>query len=210
MTEIETTLAVQRVETVAKGNDVVLDPAAEAIQHIGATLRRARVGQGLTLRDVAVRTGVSLSMLSMIERGVASASVGTLVAVASALNLHMADLFEAFGAERQRGPVTRRENQPVIESAFGARRRLIRDDRAAGLELVVNTYLPGGASGPTVSRHNGRECGLVLAGQITVELEGQVHVLEEGDSIAYPSTRLHRICNQTDTVAEALWLNIDR
>src|SRR5580692_2541023 len=68
--------------------------AGELLQVVGASIRMARKRRRMTLQDLASQTGVSVSMLSMLERGVATPSIGTLVSVSSALGLHMAQLFQ--------------------------------------------------------------------------------------------------------------------
>jgi ribosome-binding protein aMBF1 (putative translation factor) len=57
--------------------------ADEMVRAVGASIRAARKRRRLTLQELAERTGVSISMLSMLERGVASPSIGTLVSVSS-------------------------------------------------------------------------------------------------------------------------------
>lgn len=182
--------------------------ADQTIAKVGAKIRAFRSRQGLTLKEVAERTGVSVSMLSMLERGVASASVGTLVSVASALGVHMYDLFD-HPAEGQMSPVTRRSEQSAVSTSEGTTRRVIHHDAHLGLEMAVNQYEPGGASGPRATHHPGRECGVVMQGCLTVELEGERYELESGDSIAYASTRPHRIVNEGTQLAVAVWMNID-
>lgn len=61
---------------------------------IGAVLRRVRLRQRLTLREVAQRAGVSLAYLSEIERGRKEASSEVLAAICAALGLHLVDLLE--------------------------------------------------------------------------------------------------------------------
>lgn len=176
--------------------------------HVGARIRAMRLRQQLTLRDVAERTGVSVSMLSMLERGVSTASVGTLVAVASALGVHMHDLFaHKDGADAS--PVTRLSEQTVVRLGAGTTRRVAHNDTVAGLELAVNEYELGGASGPSATHHDGREFGVLISGQLTIELDGESHVLEPGDVIAYSSDRPHRIANTGDEPAVAVWVNVD-
>ncbi|MCR1781084.1 cupin domain-containing protein [Nocardioides carbamazepini] len=183
--------------------------ADQTIALVGARIRGLRSRQGLTLKDLAERTGVSVSMLSMLERGVASASIGTLVSVASALGVHMYDLFD-HPDNGKNSPVTRRDEQTVAQTSEGATRRVAHQDAAAGVELAVNTYLPGSASGPTATHHEGREFGVVLAGRLRVELDGETHDLEVGDAIAYGSVLPHRISNVGDVDTVAVWVNIDR
>lgn len=184
------------------------DAAEQTMLLVGARIRAMRLRQQMTLRDVAERTGVSVSMLSMLERGVSTASVGTLVAVASALGVHMYDLF-AHRDGTDGSPVTRLSEQTVVRLGEGTTRRVAHNDAVAGLELAINEYDVDGASGPSATHHDGREFGVLISGQLTVELDGQSHVLEPGDVIAYSSDRPHRIANTGTERAVAVWVNLD-
>ncbi len=62
---------------------------------LGATIRERRKGLGLTLAQMAQRTGVSLGYLSQIELGKNSASIETLYRIALGLRVRVADLFQA-------------------------------------------------------------------------------------------------------------------
>src|SRR4051794_37319317 len=71
-------------------------PAGEAsgtLELLGARIRLLRNARGLTLDTLARATGISVSMLSLVERGRTSASVGTLMALSSALSVSMSELF---------------------------------------------------------------------------------------------------------------------
>lgn len=183
--------------------------ADETMTLVGARVRHLRSRQGLTLKEVAERTGVSVSMLSMLERGVATASIGTLVSVASALGVHMYDLFDKPDPD-QRSPLVRREDQASVQTSQGAVRRIAHNDTLSGVELAVNEYSPGGASGPNLTHHDGREFGVLISGTLRVDIDGDAHILHPGDAIAYASTRPHRISNGGDEVAVAVWVNIDK
>ena len=69
------------------------DPEADLHRAIGRVIREARKNQELTLKQLARRTGLSVSLLSQIERAESSASISSLYKIASALQLRMADLF---------------------------------------------------------------------------------------------------------------------
>ena len=69
------------------------DPEADLHREIGQTIRDARKVQDLTLKQLARRTGLSVSLLSQIERAESSASISSLYKIASALKLRMAELF---------------------------------------------------------------------------------------------------------------------
>jgi DNA-binding NtrC family response regulator len=69
------------------------DPEADLHREIGRTIRDARKTQDLTLKQLARRTGLSVSLLSQIERAESSASISSLYKIASALRIKMSDLF---------------------------------------------------------------------------------------------------------------------
>ena len=61
-------------------------------QAIGENLRRTRVGQSRTLRDVSAAAQVSLGYLSEVERGQKEASSELLAAICGALAVEVADM----------------------------------------------------------------------------------------------------------------------
>ena len=67
----------------------ILEPS-----HIGPRLRAERERQGLSVREIARRIGVSASLVSQIERDKVTPSVSTLWALVRELNLSMGDLFD--------------------------------------------------------------------------------------------------------------------
>ncbi len=60
---------------------------------IGETIRKLRKERGLTLKQLARRTSLSVSLLSQIERAESSASIGSLYKIASSLDAKVQDLF---------------------------------------------------------------------------------------------------------------------
>ncbi|HET9157193.1 MAG TPA: response regulator, partial [Myxococcaceae bacterium] len=81
------------VESALSKKGLSKDPEAELHRAIGRTIREARKSQELTLKQLARRTGLSVSLLSQIERAESSASISSLYKIASALRLRMAELF---------------------------------------------------------------------------------------------------------------------
>jgi transcriptional regulator with XRE-family HTH domain len=181
--------------------------ANETLLVVGASVRMARKRRRMTLQDLADQTGVSVSMLSMLERGVASPSIGTLVSVSSALGLHMAQLFQdPYG--QASSPVRRRADQVVVQAAEGVSRRLVHTDVEHDLEMVINEYEPGTSSSKTPVHHDGMEFGLILSGVLTVRLDEVEYQLETGDGIAYASASPHVLTNNGPGKARAVWVNV--
>ncbi len=72
---------------------ITRDPEAELHRTIGRFIREGRTRQNLTLKQLARRTGLSVSLLSQIERAESSASISSLYRIASALKVRMSELF---------------------------------------------------------------------------------------------------------------------
>jgi transcriptional regulator with XRE-family HTH domain len=192
------TAEIQRVEA----------DASDTVAAIGSRIRDLRSAKRLTLKKLAEQTGVSPSMLSLVERGKTSPSIGTLVAISSALGIHMSDLLvEQEAAEHL---ISRRSSQHSFTTPLGVQRRILRLDRKQGLEIAINVYESNTGSSLDLTHHSGYEHGVVLKGKLTVELEGEgEHLLRMGDLISYPSSTPHRIWNHSSGQVQALWINFD-
>lgn len=176
---------------------------------IGARIRQFRTQKNLTLQGLGRITGLSPSMLSLVERGKTSPSIGTLIVICSALEVHMSDLVTQ--EDRVvRDPVFRFGEQPVFQTSAGVLRRVLRADHVRGVEIAINEYAANTGNATSPVHHAGFEYGVVLEGKLTVEVDGARHVLHAGDLIAYESSRDHRIWNYGSARARALWVNLER
>jgi DNA-binding NtrC family response regulator len=77
-----------------RDNGLLVDSEARLNQMLGTKLRALRTERGLTLRQVANKTRLSVSLISQIELGRSAASVSTLHKLAAALRVKVAYLFE--------------------------------------------------------------------------------------------------------------------
>ncbi len=78
-----------------KEHGLLVDVEEQLNQAVGERIRTRRHELGLTLKQVANRTGLSVSLISQIELGKSAASVLTLYKVATALGTRVASFFEA-------------------------------------------------------------------------------------------------------------------
>lgn len=185
------------------------DSATQTLISIGLKIREMRQIKGLTLQALADATKISPSMLSLVERGRASPSIGTLIVVANALSITMSDLLQG-EAETDDNPVVRASEAKIIETAEHVIRSQLRSDRDHAITIAVNEYAPHTGSNEKPISHDGFEYGYVLDGNLTVEVDGQKHHLAKGDLVGYKSTRPHRIWNHGELPARTLWLNLRR
>jgi len=157
-------------------------------QRIARRVRELRAAQGLTLDQLAARSGVSRSMISVVERGESSPTAALLDKLAAGLGVSLNTLFEASHGAEPPSPLARRAAQPEWQDPDSGyvRRALSPPGFASPLQLV-EVHFPPGAQ---VSYEAGAQrAGVhqqvwVMAGAITVTVGEQRHKLVEGDCLA--------------------------
>ncbi|MBL9054555.1 MAG: helix-turn-helix transcriptional regulator [Tabrizicola sp.] len=172
---------------------------------MGQKLKAFRQARNLSLRDLGARTGTTASFLSQLERGTSGAAISTLMRIAEALAISVADLFEDRETTLHR--VLRRGERPALPQAEGYRKTLLSRPPIRAFEVYVGFFDPGGSTGPEPYTHgDSQEMMFVLAGTVDIQLGPETHRLHEGDSIEYRSSTPHRIANPGALPAEVQWI----
>ena len=204
------------------------DLTADFQDGVGQRLRSERERHGVSLRELARRLEISPSALSQIETGRSRPSVGTLYAIVSELDMSLDELFgsqrtsasaprvaEAAVSVGEAGAtlVQRHDTRKGIELESGVRWERLTPTAEQDADFLYVVYEVGGASssGGTHMRHMGREYGLVLSGRLRVIIGfDEEHELGPGDSIAFESSRPHRLENAGSEPVEAIWFVMGR
>jgi transcriptional regulator with XRE-family HTH domain len=167
-------------------------------------MRDRRERLGLTLRDLAARSGVSSSMISDIERQRKSPTIWTLAALADALEVPLAALVSIAGQDAGAIHVERAaEHSSVTDPVSGATRDIIGPVSAGSkVRILRYTLPPHCVAGPFPPHASGTLEHIHLAvGSILVTLGTEAVTLEAGDSCTCQADRPHRFDNQTDAAA---------
>src|SRR3989442_5131940 len=123
------------------------EAASDLNQRIAERVRELRAAQGLSLDAVATKSGVSRSMISLIERGESSPTAVVLEKLAAGLGVMLASLFDAPAAAAQAssGPVARRDDQPQWrDPASGYLRRNVSPPGMPQPMQIVEVHFPPG------------------------------------------------------------------
>jgi transcriptional regulator with XRE-family HTH domain len=189
---------------------------------IGDRLREERTKAGISQRELARRLGLSASMISQLESGLSKPSVGTLYAIVTELDLSLdrvirgEDYHDGNGAppppNDAGAELVHPEDRQAIDLASGVRWEELTATSEDGVDFLHATYEVGGASTPDASlmRHHGREYGYVISGTLGIQIGFQEYELRPGDSIAFDSTRPHRLFNKGEEPVHAIWFVVGR
>ncbi|SLN70137.1 helix-turn-helix domain-containing protein [Oceanibacterium hippocampi] len=175
---------------------------------MGERLRAVRKKQGLTLSDVAARTGLAISTISKVERGRMALAYDRFMQLASGLGLDVGELFGDGGQSFAPGTVclTRRGESGLHETENYVYRMLgaeLRNKRMVPMYGVLKAR--DRKTFADYVRHPGEEFLYILAGRVTVEFEGMAPMhLEEEDSLYFDSSRGHIYLTAGDEEARIL------
>lgn len=172
---------------------------------IGARLRRARQDRGLTIRDVAVGSGLTESFISQMERSRVNPSVASLQRIAHALGMALGRFFDE--AMPATGRIVRRERRARLTyPGLRATDYLLSPDLNGRLEVIWAEADPGGGSGEEFYSHEGEEeCIVVIRGQMAIWVASEHQVLRAGDAITFSSRLPHRWQNVGRGLLVAVW-----
>ncbi len=164
--------------------------SSSASQRLADRLRELRQGQGLSLEALAERSGVSRSMISLIERAETSPTAVVLEKLAVGLGVVFAQLFEAPAARRDsaQGVVwPRAEQSEWLDPGSGyLRRNLTPPGTDQPLQLVEVVFPPGAHvifEASEREEHVFQQVWL-LEGEMEIGTAERMHHLRAGDCLA--------------------------
>jgi transcriptional regulator with XRE-family HTH domain len=188
-------------------HSIFMEETSHINAHLAERLRGLRAGQRLTLDALAERTGVSRSMISLIERGESSPTAMVLDKLAAGLGVTLASLF-AESESPAASPLARWADQRVWrdpESGY-LRRNLSPAGFLSPIELV-EVVMPAGAH---VAYDTGRRSvGVsqqiwIIEGEIEVGLGNETYRLSAGDCLCMDIEQPTMFRNTSDQPARYL------
>jgi quercetin dioxygenase-like cupin family protein len=165
---------------------------------IGNRVRQERQSRGWTLDQLAEATGVSRRMVINVEQGAANPSVGTLLRISDALGIGLPALVDS--PRPKPVTVTRSGDGAALwSSAAGGRGVLVAGTESPDVvELWDWTLAPGDRHDSEAHVRGTKEILQVRQGTLTVEVDGQVEVLEVDDAVSFASDVPHSYANTGD------------
>ena len=175
---------------------------------LARNLRRLRGERGLTLDDLAKRAGVSRSMLIQIEQRRVNPTLATLVRLAQALDVGLAELVEL--GSRRRVQVIPGDDVAELWSspAGGSGRLLVGSDQLDHIELWDWRLEPGDVHEAEAHLPGTVEILHVLDGHLVLSVGGESHAAAAGESVIFAADADHSYGNSGSRPLRALMIVI--
>ncbi len=170
-----------------------------AVSLVGSRVKALRDATGLSLRELAARSGVSAPMLSQVERGETSPTLQVAARIAAGLDLRLSQLLRL--DEDGAVSIVRSSERRSGGSAETGHVYELLTPPLPGLraEVSVHTLRPGAVTGeagdPPMHEPGARESALVQAGRLRLHVDGEVHTLDAGDCVTFDADLPHHFEN---------------
>jgi len=165
-------------------------PTTPTTPPFGQRVRQRRKELGLSLKDLAGRTGLTASFLSLVERNQNNPSLQSLHRLAEALEV---PLFY-FSQRNGDNPVVRHDNRVQITFPPGNLTcELLVPNLRNRLEVFLGRVQPSAGNIARTPTSDSEECLFVMEGRMQVQLADQVYELDKGDSIYFHGINVREI-----------------
>jgi transcriptional regulator with XRE-family HTH domain len=167
---------------------------ASVAQHV----RALRLARGWSLDELSGRSGVSKGMVVQIEGARTNPSVGTLCRLADAFGVTVARLLEPAADRTVR--VTRADDAPMLwRGGYGGFARLLGGlNEPDFVELWEWRLSPHDRHESPDHAPGTRELLHVLAGRLTVTVDGTEHLIQAGETMDFQADKAHSYRNDGD------------
>jgi transcriptional regulator with XRE-family HTH domain len=162
---------------------------------VGGNLRRLRTRRGLSLEKLAQISGVSRAMLGQIELGQSAPTINVLWKIARALEVTFSALISS---RTQSGALVLRSQEAKVLTSKDrtySSRALFPFDEPRRVEFYELRLAPGGKEEADGHPPGTTENLVVNAGTMEIDVGGDTHKLETGDSILFEADSPHAYRN---------------
>ncbi|MDI7258473.1 MAG: cupin domain-containing protein [Thermodesulfobacteriota bacterium] len=176
------------------------------MEEIGKKIKAFRAVNKMTLKQLAQRAGCTDAYLSQLERGLANPSIMILKKIASALQIKVVDFFLEPQTEENDVVLKEGERVNIVFKRGDAKiQMMVRSIQNKRMQPFYTTIEPGGGSKGSYS-HIGEEFGIVLQGELEINLNGKPYRVKKNESFYFSSQEPHSWSNPGKKKTVVIWV----
>lgn len=179
---------------------------------IGYKLKSLRTKNKYTLKELSEKSGLSVGLLSQVERGLSSIAIDSLANLINVYDMDLSDFFKKHEPEIYNNPVIRSFNL-IPDQISPYIIQFVLSNRVKEFQMLPRLFQLQPLSSFSQSEvelynHKGEEFVYVIEGIVTVIVDNNQYILYPGDSIQIHSNIDHNWVNHTNKIAKILSINL--
>ena len=163
--------------------------------NVGEKILEYRKAKNLSIRSLSDLSGVTSSMLSQIERGLANPSINTLKTIAKALDVPIFNFFMSSVDSETLVVRADQRKKMIFPDNNNFAYELLSPNTSGAIGLMLMTLTPNTTTSEELMGHTGEEAAYISEGKINLHFEDQMIVLNTGDSIRILPHMKHKWTN---------------
>jgi transcriptional regulator with XRE-family HTH domain len=173
----------------------------QELARISQRIRASREAAGLTLQELAGRSGVATSTIQKVEKEQMTPSVAVILKIARGLGVRLSELVVDTGDELEILYMRASERHPIGAPGKLVVERLSGDLFEPALETWRVTLHPGYSSGRGTIQYEGEELLIGERGVVTFQVGDREYLVRAGDTLHFKASIPHSWRNDGDTPA---------
>lgn len=170
-------------------------------EKIGVLLKRIRKQHKITLQELALKSGLSVSYLSLLERGLNSPTIESLNKICQCLNITLTDLLLNLNSEKFL--VEKNKRRIIFDDKHGVRYEALTEGNRhmKGTAMIVSDSVLH-----ISESHIADEIGYAVKGVLELNLEGVIYEIHPGDTVYIPANTKHSFKKLSEEESVTIWI----
>ncbi len=185
------------------------DSDRDKLLPLGQQIRDLRKAKGFSTARLAEAIGKSAGYINNIERGMSEATLLVLNRISEALGVQVSWFFQGFDmdAPEEAGLVVRQRNRRQLKlSAAGVSEELLSPNVTSDIQMIRTTFAPGASTGEEPVSTAAEMTGMLLSGELSLQVGDQTLELKAGDSFLIPKGERRRCLNNGSEDSISIWV----
>ena len=172
--------------------------------NLGEALRKVRKEKGISMTELAGKTGYTKSFISQVEKNKTSPSLSSLFRITEALGMSPQEILHE-GGSSEKIMIRKNEREAYYHKKSKAKFEfLFNKNPRRKMEPLFFNLKVGGCSDSY--SHEGEEFGTILKGELELTVGDEIYHLKEGDCVYFSSRIMHHWKNNGSEDVIALWV----
>lgn len=171
---------------------------------IGNKLRQARKDKNMTLKELSKKTGLSIGLLSNVERNISIPKLLNLQKICTALDVTMHELL----VSSHDNLVVKKEDRKIVYSEKSREDQVVYEALSDGNHSLRGMCMIVKDHGTIHESfgHKTDEFGIIISGEMIITIRDEEILLKEGDSIIIPAGYIHSFKKTSSEDCVSYWV----